>query len=127
MPPGLARATTFLASQGTDMEPFQPSLFVPQVRRPVEAPPFVHQVETSRQAAVAIRPALSTQRGRVLAFIEARGDSGATDQEIEFGALMSSSSVRPRRGELLEAGLIRDSGITRPTKAGVQATVWRCA
>jgi hypothetical protein len=112
-------------------EAFQFGLFVkpsrPVSASPVPEPKFVHGSETSRQAAVAIRPAAGTQRGRVLAYVESCGLVGATDEEIADGLYMNPSSVRPRRGELLEAGLIRDSGKTRPTKAGLQATVWTAA
>ncbi len=107
------------------MEPFQPSLFVPQVRRPVEAPPYVAHNETSRQAAVAIRPALSTQRGRVLAIIAATPE-GLTDEEGCQRTGMNPSTWRPRRIELLEAGLVVRTGV-RPGKSGRLMSVWRCA
>jgi DNA-binding IclR family transcriptional regulator len=93
----------------------------------VPEPKFIHGSETSRQAAVAIRPAAGTQRGRVLAYVESCGQTGATDEEIADGLYMNPSSVRPRRGELLEQGLIRDSGKTRQTKAGLRAVVWAAA
>jgi hypothetical protein len=34
------------------------------------------------------------------------------------------STYRPRRVECVEFGLVRDSGLTRPTKSGRAAVVW---
>ena len=104
------------------MEPFQPSLFVPQVRRPVEAPPFVHQVETSRQAGQSIAPVAGTLRARVLDIIAATSE-GLTDEEGCARTGMNPSTWRPRRIELLEAGLVVRTGV-RPGKSGRLMSVW---
>jgi hypothetical protein len=37
---------------------------------------------------------------------------------------MRPQSVTPRRGELVDAGQVRDSGRQRPTSSGRMATVW---
>ncbi|MGA6164288.1 hypothetical protein [Amycolatopsis magusensis] len=66
---------------------------------------------TSSQAARRVAPRTGTQRGAVLAFIVEHG--GATDHEIARGLSMLDSSVRPRRGELVEGGYVTDSGRTR--------------
>lgn len=81
--------------------------------------------QTSRDAAVDIREHAHKQRARVLAFLASRGAHGATDQEIEQALGMVGNSVRPRRGELLESGCLEDSGTTRKTVSGRNATVWR--
>ena len=101
--------------------PWQANLFTPPVRRPVEAPYVAHN-ETSRQAAVAIRPALSTQRGRVLDIIAATSE-GLTDEEGCARTGMNPSTWRPRRIELLEAGLVVRTGV-RPGKSGRLMSVW---
>jgi len=104
------------------MEPFQPSLFVPQVRRPVEAPPFVAHNEESRAAGVSIRPVAGTLRARVLDAITSRR-AGLTDEEGCEATGMNPSTWRPRRIELLEAGLVKKSGV-RPGKSGRLMAVW---
>jgi hypothetical protein len=65
--------------------------------------------------------ALLTQ---VYEYIQAQGDDGATDAEIQAALGISGDTERPRRWTLEKAKLIRDSGKTRPTPAGRQAVVW---
>ncbi len=101
-------------------------LFGAPQRPRVEAPPFIHGSETSRQAAVAIRPAAGTLRARVLAAIEAASD-GLTDEEGCEATGMNPSTWRPRRGELLVGGFIRDTGRTRKSASGREATIWAAA
>ena len=79
--------------------------------------------ETSHEAAEKIAEPAGTLRARVLSFIEYWG--GATDEEIQLGLKMNPSTERPRRVELVERGLVEDSGETRPTRSGRKATVWR--
>lgn len=101
-------------------------LFGPPARPRVEAPPFVHGSETSRQAAVAIRPAAGTLRARVLAAIEGAPE-GLTDEEGCERTGMNPSTWRPRRGELLTGGFIRNTGRTRKSASGREMTVWAAA
>jgi hypothetical protein len=54
------------------------------------------------------------------------GAGGITDEALSFDLGLSGSSVRPRRGELVKAGLVYDSGMTRQTASGRLATAW-CA
>lgn len=49
---------------------------------------------------------------------------GATDDEIERLLDMRHQTVSARRRELVLAGLVVDSGRTRATRSGRQATVW---
>ena len=51
-------------------------------------------------------------------------DPGATDEDIARYIHMNPSTVRPRRLELVEAGLVRDSGRTRKTRSDREAIVW---
>lgn len=79
---------------------------------------------TSRAAAEAARVTTPKQRAAVLRFLEERGQLGATDEEIQLALELRSQSEGPRRGELVKAGLVRDSGQRRPTTSGRAAVVW---
>jgi predicted transcriptional regulator len=87
---------------------------------PAVVPAQVHS-ETSLAAAEAIRPRLGELQQRVLAVVR---HSPATDEEIQDALGMGPSTERPRRVELVRAGLVRDSGETRATRSGRQAVVW---
>lgn len=84
--------------------------------------PYQPHSATSREAATKIRP--KAIRLQVFEVIKFAGDHGRTDVEIQDILLIEGSTQRPRRVELLRAGLIRDSGRTRATASGRQATVW---
>lgn len=89
---------------------------------PVEPdPPYQAHSPTSRAAAEALTDS-GTKRRLVLALIAA-GD-GLTDEECQVALTMNPSTQRPRRVELVEMGLVRDSGRTRPTHSGREAVVW---
>jgi hypothetical protein len=91
-------------------------------------PPAQRHSPTSVAAAEAIRPATGRLRMAVLEYLRSCGQNGATDDEMQDalnGTLgMGPSTQRPRRIELVEAGLVADSGRTRLTKAGRKAVVW---
>lgn len=74
---------------------------------------------TSRTAARAISIRTGTQRCRVLERLSA---GGYTDYELQHDLGMSPSSERPRRGELVDLGLVA-AGDTR-THHGLEWTVW---
>lgn len=65
-------------------------------------------------------------RYKVLLAIADAGDHGATDNELAnlLQAPGGQNNLRPRRGELTDAGFLRDSGVKRRTSSGSQATVW---
>lgn len=69
--------------------------------------------DTSRAAARGITPRTGTQRRRVLDHIARCGTEGATDAELQEALGLNGNSERPRRIELVEAGLIVDSGRRR--------------
>lgn len=96
----------------------QLSLFEPRAHRP----PAV-AVRTSIAAAEAIAAAAPTLRGRVYAVIVAAGESGATREEVVTATGIALQTVCGRANELLEQGLIFDSGRTRPGKSGRQQVV----
>lgn len=86
--------------------------------------PFQAHSPTSADAATEIQPRTETLRRAVLAFLQQRGDEGASDEEIQEALAMNPSTQRPRRIELVTMGLVRDSGRTRPTRSGRAAVVW---
>ncbi len=87
------------------------------------AAPSQRHSPTSVAAADAITPVASELRERVFAFLAAC-DDGATDMEIAAALNMLTDTARARRCELTDAGRVKDSGKTRPSPRGRQATVW---
>ena len=86
--------------------------------------PYARGSATSRAAAKAIEPVAGTQRALILNEILLCEDFGCTDAHLQRVLVLSGDTVRPRRGELLKAGLIVGSGRTRKTSSGRAATVW---
>lgn len=86
-------------------------------------PPAQAHSATSKAAAADIAPSAGTLRARVLAFIQARGAEGATDEEIATGLGMAGNTARPRRVELVRGGFIEARG-RRKTASGKSADVW---
>lgn len=87
----------------------------------LELPPHVYS-QTSRAAAEAIRPDTSRLRALVLGAIEEHG--GLTDEEGIDATGIAPSTYRPRRIELVQRGLVADSGHERKTRSGRWAVVW---
>jgi hypothetical protein len=77
---------------------------------------------TSKDAARKIERPRTALRIRVYEFIAQSG--GVTDEEIQIALDMNPSTERPRRVELVEANLVRDSSTRRRTKSGRWAVVW---
>lgn len=82
------------------------------------------QSGTSRVAAVEAVPLTGSKRQAVFHFIQEQGWRGATDEEIQTALDMNPSTQRPRRVELVDQGLIQDSGRTRLTRSRRAAAVW---
>lgn len=80
--------------------------------------------ETSRLALLKARPKIGTQRDRILKYVIACLDYGATDDEISADLCIPANSVRPRRVELVEGGWIHDSGKLRKNGFGNSCIVW---
>lgn len=87
-------------------------------------PPHSNET-TSLDAAFSIEASAETLRSAVLVFIAWRASEGATDEEIQRAYGMSGNTERPRRRELVKAGLVEDSGARRRTATGREAIVWR--
>lgn len=88
------------------------------------APTFAR--DTTRAAAARVLPKTGTQRRAVYdKILEAAdgGFGGATDLELARGTGLGGNSVRPRRLELVEAGLVVDTGHRR-TANGSEHIVW---
>jgi hypothetical protein len=89
-------------------------------------PPAQRHSATSQAAAEEIAPRAGTLRAAVLATLQHAID-GLTDEQMQDMLGMGASTQRPRRVELVQAGLVRDSGRTRLTRSGRKATVWVAA
>lgn len=81
--------------------------------------------QTSVEAADKALGRSGNQRHRVYNFIASQGPQGATDDEGMEELGLRGNSYHPRRLELVQAGLVEDSGERRPTVSGNAAIVWR--
>lgn len=77
---------------------------------------------TSVAAATEVRLRSGTIRAEVL---DAIATMPRTDDELLAELGLNPNTVRPRRVELAEWGMVEDSGTTRPTRWGRPAIVWR--
>lgn len=82
------------------------------------------QTPTSAAAASSMRGSAQPIRDQVLKLIVASGYSGRTDDELEELLGMRHQTISARRRELVLLGEIIDSGLTRKTRSGRQATRW---
>src|SRR5262249_2268497 len=78
---------------------------------------------TSREAAKAVMPYITEIQGMVLAEVRRHGAHGITDYELETFLGSHASTLRSRRAELVEKGLVEDSGQRRKVN-GSSRTVW---
>lgn len=81
---------------------------------------------TSRAAAELAADGAETRRRAVLEYLRQCGEAGAIDEQIidHFGGPAFANGIRPRRVELMQMGLVKDSGRTRRTEKGREAVVW---
>lgn len=79
---------------------------------------------TERAAAAANAGRSGSQRRRVLEAIGNAGPDGHTDFELERLLGLNRPSPGNRRGELVAAGLVTNSGRTRLTNTKSPAVVW---
>ena len=91
-----------------------------------ESAGHIHGSVTSRLAADSINPKLGRLHELVLAAFRAWSDpsTGWTDDELDAYLSCYTKTARPRRIELTALGYLKDSGRTRTTASGRQATVW---
>lgn len=62
---------------------------------------------------------------RVLNALWRHRERGLTDEEIQHLGGLNPSTERPRRGELVEAGMVEETEERRATKSGRMAKVWK--
>lgn len=79
---------------------------------------------TSAIAKRSIRSVAGTMRAKVFLQILKMGAFGATLEELERDLAMPGNTVRPRRQELEQRGLVENSGRERLTTSGRSAIVW---
>lgn len=79
---------------------------------------------TSKAAARQIKVVAGTQRAEILRAIVEAGSEGLTDKEIQDALGMGGDTERPRRGELLKGGYVRESGELRETANNRKGIVW---
>jgi len=90
-----------------------------------------HAGPTEMAGAVAVAPFLKSMHERIVALYEMdpAGQDGFTDDELtqayeaRFGRALRHS-IGARRFELVEKGVLQDSGKTRPGPTGVENIVW---
>lgn len=85
--------------------------------------PFAAHSDTSRAAAESMTKHFSKQQKRLYLWARLQRQ-GFTDEEGAAALKMNPSSFRPRRGELVAMGRLRDTTQRKPTQSGRQATVW---
>jgi len=104
---------------------FDPS--VTDTRKPWQGgppAPAVFGSDTSEAAARSMDATAPSLRLDVLMAIQAAGNRGLTDDEIEVKLGLRHQTASARRRELVQAGLVLDSRQRRPTRSGRQASVW---
>ena len=82
---------------------------------------------TSDEAARRIAGHSGTVRERILTYLRDRGPEGVTDHEGEQTLGIRPQTYTPRRRELVQLGLVTDSGTRRPTDTGRPAAAWIAA
>lgn len=89
--------------------------------------PYVVGSDTSKEAAESVVASAQAVRVRVFKHIEAQGGQGSTDNEIEHALGLRHQSASARRRELVQRGMVYDSGARRRTDSGRKAAVWVAA
>ena len=92
--------------------------------------PYTPGSDTSRAAAVQALGSADTQRERVLNLLTRADGYGCTHEELQdalrqLGYGYSDSGVRTRCSELVDQGLVEDSGVRRRSRHQRWMAVWR--
>lgn len=89
-------------------------------------PPLARKTDpsTSHAAAADAKRGADTLRARCLSALRELGERGCTDFELADLVGSQQTSAGKRRGELVAAGLVVNSGRTAPAPSGSQAIIW---
>lgn len=90
-------------------------------------PPYVKSSQTSAEAADSIENRLGNLQKKVLAYVQGRGEYGATQAEVKSGCDLSDNTTHPRVRELELKGLLVKTERRRPTPTGRTAFVYVAA
>jgi hypothetical protein len=90
----------------------------------LRTPPSAAGSDTSLAAARSMRRPSQRYRELVLGYIEARGERGATADEVQAALRLSHQNGSARVSELAKHGFIVDSGMRRVTRSGRRAAVY---
>ena len=88
------------------------------------APPARRNEDTQAGGAAAIAARAPALRQRVLGFVRGQAARGATNEEISAALALKMCSVCGRVNELVQLGLIHDSGQRRRALSGVEVKIW---
>lgn len=80
--------------------------------------------DTSRAAVTATLPKSGSKMRLIYTLIYERGEHGLTDDEIEVLTGMTHQSASAARNNLMQRGLVTDSGQRRKNRRGLNAIVW---
>ncbi len=97
--------------------------YVPETDLPLFGGPSRHNLRSTSLAAYRAADHRGN-RAKCLAYLRHCGDTGATGDEIAEATGVLTQSVPSAMGQLRRAGLIRESGKTRPTRTGCKAMVY---
>lgn len=81
--------------------------------------------DTSTEAAEAIAPKMKSMTNKIFDLIGSQGGYGLTDDEGMVQTNMDGNSYRPCRIDLMNRGLVDDSGLRRLTRRNRNAVVWK--
>lgn len=101
----------------------QASLF-PATHEQKHLPPFQRTSDTSREAAIAAYPRVGTDKHAIVEFVRARGETGATQNEIELRLGLPRSTVCARVNELERDGYLVRTDMRRLTEFRRNAVVY---
>lgn len=85
---------------------------------------FSNGTDTSGIAADSVKKSAVSMEEQVLRFIQGRGFTGATDDEVEVALGLRHQTASARRRGLVVQGLVKASRRRRKTRTGRPATVW---
>lgn len=89
-----------------------------------ELPPHQWHSDTSTEAAEEVLPKMRGMIDKIFNHIGHAGEFGVTDDEGIVHVGMDGNSYRPCRINLMNQGLVKDSGLRRLTRRNRNAVVW---